>query len=188
MDMDLLGESCGGPLAQRGLRRSKPFEVGTWKSLLHGALLARGAQQKSDEGEAPVPCDTDVVLIHSGGRPDILASARQMFRLEKSKQVVNTDAWEKKVGVVFNEEGIRQRKKRIKTSDGYSQQTDVFAYTQKGCVPETFPERRRKHYSGYNTGDVIGWVDCVGSDDLWVTSRFGFSPENRKPSTPTLSP
>ena len=170
MDIDLIGETCG-PFAQRGLRRSMNFDVAKWKSLVHGALLARGAQQKSDQGEAPVPRETEVAIIHSGGRPDIQASVRQIFRLTKTKQTVSTDAWEKTVSVVFNEESIRQRKRRMKTTQSYSQQTSVFLYTQKQAVPETFGERRRKHYSGYNTGDVLGWVDCLPTDELWCTTR-----------------
>ena len=168
--MDLIGETCG-PFAQRGLRRSTNFDVAKWKSLVHGALLARGAQQKSDQGEAPVPRETEIAIIHSGGRPDIQASVRQIFRVEKTKQTVSTDAWEKTVSVVFNEESIRQRKRRVKTSQSYSQQTSVFLCTQKQAVPETFGERRCKRYSGYNTGDVLGWVDCLPTDELWRTTR-----------------
>ena len=84
LDMGLIGETCG-PFAQRGLRRSTNFDVAKWKSLVHGALLARGAQQKSDEGEAPVPRETEVAIIHSGGRPDVQASVRQIFRLVKKQ-------------------------------------------------------------------------------------------------------
>ena len=96
-----------------------------------------------------------------------------MFRLAKSKATTGTEATEKVLSVVYNEESIRQRKKRVRGSEAYSQQSTVLSYTQGACVPDTVPEKRRPHYTGHNTGDVIGWVDCLPSDSLWTVTRWG---------------
>ena len=53
-----------------------------------------------------------------------------MFRLAKSKATTGTEATEKVLSVVYNEESIRQRKKRARGSEAYSQQSTVFTIDQ----------------------------------------------------------
>ena len=50
-DVDLLGETIG-PNCQDLLRRKFQPDIGLMRKLVQGALLGRGAQRRTEEGEA----------------------------------------------------------------------------------------------------------------------------------------
>ena len=165
-----MGETVG-PGSQIGLRRNPPFDgLGDLRSFIQGIMLARGAQTKSDTGEATVPAATEVICFHTGGRPSVVTECRKIFRLLTSKSD-GVDCCEKLVSVVFNEETMRARKKRIRGSDAYTCQTSLGIYSGRTLVPDVVPEKRRPHYQGYNTGDVVGFVDALAMTEQWETSR-----------------
>ena len=140
-----MGETLG-PGGQIDLRGNPPFDgLGDIRSFIQGIMLARGAQ----------------------GPPLVVNEYRKFFRLLSKSDGV--DCCEKLVSVVFNEETMR--KKRIRGSDAYTCQTTLCIYSGRTLVPDVVPEKRRPHYQGYNTGDVVGFVDALASTDQWETSR-----------------
>lgn len=167
--MDVVGEAVG-PKSQPGLRRKAFLDSAALPALLQGVILGRGAQVKSEHNEATVPGPTDVVAVHLGGRPEGMKEVKKVFRLQDSKSEA-IDCALKTCNIVYNEDSVRQRKKRIKGSDPYSQQSTVLFLSQKPLIPDTIPEKRRKEYAGYNTGDVIGWVEVLPTSQLWECSR-----------------
>ena len=166
-DSDLLGESIG-PNAQPGLRRAVNFESNDLRSLIHGALIGRGAQVKSDQQEATVPAAAELFVWH--GARNSLIELRKCFRLEKSK-ADGVDPVEKICTIVFNEDSVRNRKKRVRTSGGYSCQTTLVTYSGRQLVPDLATEKKRSIYSGYNTGDVLGFVESTAPAMQWQTTR-----------------
>ncbi|CAJ1454983.1 unnamed protein product [Effrenium voratum] len=169
LDTDLMGEAPG-PKAQPGLRRSLPLEAnGELRSIVHGTMQARGAQLKTAEGETTCPAPGELICVHDGGRK-IMPEVRKLFRAMTSKGDI-LDCNEKQASIVFNEETIRVRKQRIKSSEAYTCQTSMSMFTRSILVPTMIPEKRRAHYQGYNTGDVIGWVDAVPANALWEAPR-----------------
>lgn len=167
--MDIIGEASG-PKGQPGLRRKAFLEQSELQAVLQGCMLGRGAQVKSQHGEATVPSATDVVAVHLGGRPEGMKEVKKVFRLQDSKSDA-LDSMVKYCNVIYNEESVRQRKKRIKGPEPYSQQSTVMLLTQKPLIPDTIPEKRRKEFAGFNTGDVIGWVEVVPASQMWECSR-----------------
>ena len=116
------------------------------------------------------PCDW--VAIHCTGRSatDTMRDVKKVFRLASSKSD-QIDCHQKNYSLIFNEESIRQRKKRIRGSDPYSQQTTLAVFSGKPLVPDMVPDKRRIYYAGYTSGDVIGWLELLPAQDLWETSR-----------------
>ena len=58
-DCEQMGETLG-PNSQVGLRRNPSFDAsGDFRLLTHGLLVARGAQIKSDDGEATIFAPTE---------------------------------------------------------------------------------------------------------------------------------
>ncbi|CAJ1393014.1 unnamed protein product [Effrenium voratum] len=169
LDTDLMGEAPG-PKAQHGLRRFLPLETnGELRSIVHGTTQARGALMKTAEGEATCPAPGELICVHDGGRK-IMPKVRKLFRPMTSKCEI-LDCHEKQASIIFNEETMRARKQRIKSSEAYTCQTSMSMFTRSTLVPTMIPEKRRAHYQGYNTGDVIGWVDAVPANALWEAPR-----------------
>ena len=112
MDMDLIGEGMG-PRQQAGLRRRAAFDQAELSAILQGCMLGRGAQTKSDQGEATVPCPTDMVRVHTGQRLESKREVKRVFRLESSKSDA-IDCNMQEINVIFNEESIRTRKSRVR--------------------------------------------------------------------------
>ena len=167
--MDLVGEGMGAR-QQQGLRRRAFFEAGELTAILQGCILGRGAQTKSDQGEATVPSPTDMVWVHLGHREEAKKEVKRAFRLESSKsEAIDCNLLE--VSIIFNEESIRARKMRIKGP--YSQTSSLWCFSQKILVPEVLQEKRRSQYAGWNTGNVIGFVDLFPERSLWDTNRLG---------------
>ena len=111
MDMDLIGEGMG-PRQQPGLRRRAAFDQAELSAILQGCMLGRGAQTKSDQGEATVPCPTDMVWVHTGQRPESKREVKRIFRLESSKSDA-IDCNMQDINVIFNEESIKARKSTV---------------------------------------------------------------------------
>ena len=91
-----------------------------------------------------------------------------MFRLAKSKATTGTDATEKVLSVVYNEESIRQRKQRVRGSEAYSQQSTVLSYTQGRVCPT--PCRKSAGRNGRR--DRLGGLLALG-DSLWTVTIGG---------------
>ena len=138
-DADLLGESIG-PNAQPGLRRAVNFESSDLRSLIHGALIGRGAQVKSDQQEATVPAAAEMFVWH--GARNSHNELRKCFRLEKSK-AEGVDPAEKIFQIVFNEDSVRNRKKRVRTSSGYSCHSTLVVYSGRQLVPDLASEKKK---------------------------------------------
>lgn len=137
--------------------------------MLHGAMVGRGAQIKSDQQEATVPAAAEMVVFHCNGQ-QAKSEIRKIFRLMSAKGD-NVDCCEKTMAVVYNEETVRARKKRIRTSSGYSCHSSLCFYSGRNLVPDLAPEKKRSVYQGYNTGDVVGFVEAVSPQNQWQTTR-----------------
>ncbi len=167
--MDLIGEGMG-PRQQAGLRRRAAFDQAELSAILQGCMLGRGAQTKSDQGEATVPCPTDMVWVHTGQRLESKREVKRVFRLESSKSDA-IDCNMQEINVIFNEESIRARKSRVRGP--YTQTSSLWCFTQKALVPDMVQEKKRSEYPGWNTGDVIAFVDLFPERNLWDTHRQG---------------
>ena len=137
--------------------------------MLHGAMVGRRAQIKSDQQEAAVPAAAEMVVFHCNGQ-QAKSEIRKIFRL-MSAEGDNVDCCEKTMAVVYNEETVRARKKRIRTSSGYSCHSSLCFYSGHSLVPDLAPEKKRSVYQGYNTGDVVGFVEAVSPQNQWQTTR-----------------
>ena len=164
-----MGESMG-PNGQPGLRRSTCFDASTdIRGLLHGSMIGRGAQVKSDAQEATVPASGELMVYHCAGSAT-KQEIRKIYRLTTAKGDT-VDCQEKTQMVSFNEETMRARKKRIRGSAAYSCHSTLMFYTGRSLVPDLVPEKKRTVYQGYNTGDVIGFVEAVQPSGQWLATR-----------------
>jgi hypothetical protein len=69
--------------------------------MLHGAMVGRGAQIKSDQQEATVPAAAEMVVFHCNGQ-QAKSEIRKIFRLMSAKGD-NVDCCEKTMAVVCND-------------------------------------------------------------------------------------
>lgn len=170
LDLDVVGESPG-PKSQPGLRRKATLSHGELQALIQGTMLGRGAQVKSDENgiEATVPSPCDWVAVHATGRSDPMGNLKKVFRLANSKSDA-IDCCQKNYTLIFNET-IRQRKTRVRGNDPYSQCTTLAVFSAKPLVPDMVPDKRRIHYAGHSTGDVVGWLELLPVQDFWEAAR-----------------
>jgi hypothetical protein len=169
-DMDLMGETPGLN-AQVGLRRFPEVKGdGDFKNLLQSVMLARGAQVKSDAGEVTVPGNGEIIAVHTAERGLLQAEVRKVFRLQAARHE-GTDCEEKCINVIFSEETVRSRKKRIRGSEAYTTLTSIQAFSAAQLVPGVVPEKKRMHYPGWNNGNVVGWVDALPATALWESTR-----------------
>ena len=167
-DLDLCGETTGVN-SQVGLRRNPIIDgTGEFRNIIQAVMLARGAQVKSDAGECTVPGQSEIICIHSGDT--VNGEVRKCFRLLSAKHE-GTDCEEKLISVVFAEDTMRSRKKRIRGDNAYNTITWLQIYSAQTLVPTTVPEKRRVHFAGYNLGNVIGWVDAIQPGAMWETTR-----------------
>ena len=153
-----------GVNSQIGLRRLQPLDGnGEIKSLIQATMLARGAQVKSDQGQITVPAPGEIVCFHAASdRPGAISELRKIFRLAGEQ---------KNITVVFQEESVRSRKKRIKGSEAYRCDSYLHLFSGLTLIPGLAPEKRRLHYDGFNTGNVMGWVTCLQPNSLWEATR-----------------
>lgn len=136
--------------------------------MLHGAMVGKGAQIKSDAQEATVPGPADLVILHVAD--GMKAEVRKVFRLMSSKGD-GVDCCEKACQVFWHEETVRSRKKRIRTANGYSCCSNLLMFSARATVPDLVPEKKRSVYQGYNTGDVVGFVEALAPSAQWQTTR-----------------
>ena len=169
-DMDLMGETPGLN-AQVGLRRFPEVKGdGDFKNLLQSVMLARGAQVKSDAGEVTVPGNGEIIAVRTAERGLLQAEVRKVFRLKAARHE-GTDCDEKCINVIFSEETVRSRKKRVRGSEAYTTLTSIQAFSAAQLVPGVVPEKKRMHYPGWNNGNVVGWVDALPATALWESTR-----------------
>ena len=167
-----MGENMGVN-SQIGLRRLQPLDGnGEIKSLIQATMLARGAQVKSDQGEITVPAPGEIVCFHAASdRPGAISELRKIFRLAAATRGDTIDCEQKDIMVVFQEESVRSRKKRIKGSEAYRCDSYLHLFSGLTLIPGLVPEKRRLHYDGFNTGNVMGWVTCLQPNSLWEATR-----------------
>lgn len=166
-----MGESIG-PNSQPGLRRSYPFDgAGLARSLVQGVMIARGGQIKTDQSECTVPAAGEMIAIHMANEK-MLPEVRKIFRVSSAPaSMQGVDCSEKIVGVVYQDDSVRARKKRIRNSEAYSCQSTLGIYSGGTLIPEVCAEKKRKHFQGYNTGDILGFVEMVHPAMMWSTTR-----------------
>lgn len=169
--METFGESVG-PNSQPGLRRSYPFDgAGLARSLVQGVMIARGGQIKTDQSECAVPAASEMIAIHTS-QEKLLPEIRKIFRVSNAPATMQgVDCCEKIVRVVYQDESVRAWKKRIRNSDAYSCQSTVGIYSGGTLIPDVCAEKKRKHFQGYNTGDIVGFVEMVNPAMMWSTTR-----------------
>ncbi len=178
LDLDCVGEGCG-PHGQPRLRRRPNYNISILRKLLHGVLLARGGKKKSEDGEATTPAPCDIVAIHEGAKSiSTRKDMRSLFRLRCARSD-SIDAFEKSLLVVYKEESVRTRKRRVRGSEAYSCASPLHMYSPATLIPDMLAEAQRQEYEGFNTGDVIGRVRALQPNDLWLTTRMGGEGENR---------
>jgi hypothetical protein len=158
-------------LAGRAPHRKAPVELELLKKLVQGALLGRGGIRETDENPVAVPAG-DVVALHDGGRP----SVQQLFLdiWKPTHKVLGTvvkhsavDMKVKKVTLVMNEETVRQLKARVRGSNAYTLVHTCTLVSEMDLVPDMCPEKARVHYSGYNVGDALGFINLENYAKLW---------------------
>ena len=156
-DLDYMGENMGVN-SQIGLRRLQSLDGnGEIKSLIQATMLARGAQVKSDQGEITAPAPGEIVCFHAASdRPGAISELRKIFRLAAATRGDTIDCEQKDIMVVFQEESVRSRKKRIKGSEAYRCDSYLHLFSGLTLIPGLVPEKRRLHYDGFNTGNVMG--------------------------------
>ena len=165
LDVDLLGETYG-PNCQESLRKRFNPENGLLRKLLHGALLGRGAQRRTEEGEATTVPEGDLVAIHSGV-DRATSNCKALFRLSTAKKG-DMDSEIKDLLVTFDDESVRNRKKRVRGAySTYS--TYILASGQH--LTNAVPERQYPHHKGYCAADVFGPVKAIKASDLWHATR-----------------
>lgn len=172
-DLDCMSEGIG-PLCAHGLRKTKSLDMvlPVLRKLVHGALLGHGAQRKNEEGEATCPAAGDIVMIMGGARPvaNFRKDVRTLFRATNNRNDT-VDCEETMLSLVFNEESIRSRKARCRGSNAYSLHAPLLIYSPTTLVPECVMEKKRCHFPGYNTGDVVGWINGLAASDMWTLPR-----------------
>ena len=70
------------------------------------------------------------------------------------------------------QESIRARKKKVR-STSYSQRMELQLFSEK-ALGAVLPEKARQCYSGYSSGDCIGFVTALPIAGLWTLPRTAF--------------
>ena len=70
------------------------------------------------------------------------------------------------------QESIRSRKKRVK-AHSYSQRMEFTLYSDK-ALSVLLPDKPRAIYSGWSSGDAIGFVTALPATGLWKMARRFF--------------
>ena len=81
LDLNLLGESVG-PGANELLRKRLNPSEDLFRKLVHGTMLARGAQRKEDD-QCTCPAEADFVFVHVGDRSK--KDVRVLFRVRGTR-------------------------------------------------------------------------------------------------------
>ena len=68
------------------------------------------------------------------------------------------------------QESIRSRKKRVK-AHSYSQRMEFTFYSEK-ALSVLLPDKPRAIYSGWSSGDAIGFVTALPTTSLWKMARL----------------
>ena len=66
------------------------------------------------------------------------------------------------IWLLFNEKSVRDRKKLIRGTKGYTQQLQMTLYGEKAALPE----KERTSYTGYSSGDCIGFITMLSPDKM----------------------
>lgn len=165
VDVDLLGETIG-PNCQELLRKKFQPDIGLMRKLVQGALLGRGAQRRTEEGEATSVPEGDLVALHSGmERAGSLCQS--VFRLSTAKKD-DMDAEVKQLLITYEDDSMRSRKKRSRGS--YSTYSTYYLASNQS-LPQTIPEKQYQNHKGYCTSDVFGPVKALPASELWHGSR-----------------
>ena len=165
LDVDLLGETIG-PNCQESLRKKFQPDIGLMRKLVQGALLGRGAQRRTEEGEATNVPEGDVVALHAG-MDRAGAMCQSVFRLATAKKD-DMDAEIKQLLVTYDDDSMRSRKKRSRGS--YSTYSTYYLASHH-CLTQAIPEKQYQHHKGYCTSDVFGPVKAMQASELWHASR-----------------
>ena len=165
MDVDLLGETYG-PNCQENLRKRFQPEVGLLRKLLHGCLLGRGAQRRTEEGEATAVPEGDLVLLHTGIDRST-STCLSLFRLATAKKE-DMDSEVKNLLVTFDDDSIRDRQKRVK---GAYSTYSTFLLASSQALSQAIPERQFQFHKGYCMSDCFGPVRATPVSELWHATR-----------------
>lgn len=87
------------------------------------------------------------------------------------------------IWLLFNEKSVRDRKKLIRGTKGYTQQLQMTLYGEKAALPE----KERMSYPGYSSGDCIGFITMLPPDKMWRLPRLGIFSKKTKESKPFLN-
>ncbi|CAK9022581.1 Uncharacterized protein (Fragment) [Durusdinium trenchii] len=167
LDPGLLGESWG-PGQQARLRKKYLADDALLRKLLHGAMIGRGAQKKTPEGETTVPARGEIVIVHVG--PDkSKQEVRAVFRLQSARKDAVLEAEEKELLIAYDDDSIRQRKKLTRGS--YSLRSSLLFFSESPLIPDLMPEKQYETYNAWNTADLVGFVKALPPSALWHTNR-----------------
>ena len=183
LDTSLLGEGTG-PGAQEGLRKVWRPDEAVINKLLGSALLGLGAQaDKSGKcnapGEAVVAAVVDPLNVWQKSLLKDSCSQTVWLCFNEARandfvQDVIVNIFFFKPGTALCEESIRARKKKVR-SHSYSQRLELNLYSEKS-LGVVLPEKPRQCYSGYSSGDCIGFITAMPIGNMWrVPRRFSFN-------------
>ena len=184
VDLDTLGESQG-PNAQKMLRKRYNPSPALLRKLLRSSMLARGAQKKSDQGEATCPAEGEVVLIHVS-KDRSIKETRALFRLASSK-TDNIDCEEKELLLTFDDASMRNRKKRVRGGSSYSCRSALHFFSPAPLVPSMVQRRpsniirastRRMFWASSTRCNPATCGTLTGSGQMVYISSY---PDNPKP-------
>ena len=164
LDPCQLGEAMG-PGCQPYLRKRFSAEPAHLRKLVHGCLLARGAQKRTEKNEATCPIEGDVFCLHAGFDRNV-KDFGPLWRLESVS--AGCDCESKEILLTYQDESIRGRKRRVKGT--YTCRSNLTLYSRNLLIPNTVPERTYKS-GGYNSADVISGIVALSPSDMWHTSR-----------------
>ena len=166
LSADSLGEVAG-----RAPHRRAPVDFELVRKLVQGALLGRGGSRDSDENPVTVPAG-DLVALHDGGRPTVQQMFLDIWKPTRkvSGAVVKNSAMDvkvKKLTLVMNEETVRQLKSRVRGANAYTLVHTCTFVSDMELVPDMCPEKARCHYTGYNVGDALGFINLENYGKVW---------------------
>ena len=174
IDLETFQDNAG--LEDPGRLKRNPLpDKDAMQDLIWGAMAALNGQVQSfTTGQVSKPAEGCIVAVHQHCVQPFLQKRKEelqkLFRGPKTKEPF-IDCCEKVLSVTWEEESIRERKRRIKGGSSYHSVSQINFYSHSDLISDCLPEKKRHHYKGYNVADAVGFVEAVPSTKLLRRSR-----------------
>eukprot|EP00435_Cladocopium_sp_Y103_P050067 s89_g15.t1 len=160
LDVDCLGESMG-PACQHALRKQFQAPQALLSKLIHGSMLGRGSQKVTEAGECTAVIEGDLLMIHVGMNRS-KKEIKGLFTVGNGKQN-RSDADLKDSIILFTDESLRSRKKRVKGS--YSGHSHLVTASSAN-LSQAVPEKTYDYHAGSCWSDVVTNVEALSGSEL----------------------